>query len=41
MKDGKSSQLHVVIPWKDVPSDLQPDDSSVSEDNTQEPLHEG
>ena len=37
MKDGESSQP-VVIQWKNVPSDLQPGDSTVREDNTQEPM---
>ena len=38
-KDGGSSQP-VVILWKDVPSELQPGDSTVSEDNTDEPMCE-
>ena len=30
----------VVIPWKDVPCDLYQSDSSESEDNTKEAMHE-
>ena len=38
-KDGRRSQP-VAIQCKDVQSDLQPGDSNVSEDNTEEPMCE-